>query len=100
MPDLNQRNPLMATYLIQNAIWWIEYIGLSGIRMDTYSYSGSEFMKRWTCALMDEYPHFNIVGEEWSLNPAVIAYWQRGNQTPTDILPAFRAYLISPYNLH
>jgi glycosidase len=82
MPDLNQRNPLMATYLVQNAIWWIEYIGLAGIRMDTYSYSGSEFMSQWTCAIMEEYPHFNMVGEEWSLDPAVIAYWQEGKVNP------------------
>lgn len=27
---------------------------------------------------MNEYPRFNIVGEEWSLNPLVVAYWQRG----------------------
>ena len=38
MPDLNQRNPFMAIYIIQNSLWWIEYLGLSGIRMDTYSY--------------------------------------------------------------
>jgi len=80
MPDLNQRQPLLADYLIQNTIWWIEYLGLSGIRMDTYPYSDAEFMARWTCEVMDAYPNFNICGEEWSLNPAVLAYWQAGNQ--------------------
>jgi glycosidase len=50
--------------------------------MDTYSYSDKDFMKDWTCAVMDEYPHFNICGEEWSLNPAVLAYWQRGKDNP------------------
>lgn len=90
MPDLNQRNPLLADYLIQNTLWWIEYLGLAGIRMDTYSYSDSGFMKDWTCAVMDEYPDFNICGEEWSLNPAVLAYWQKGKENPdgyTSCLP-------------
>jgi len=90
MPDLNQRNPLLADYLIQNTVWWIEYLNLAGIRMDTYSYSDKDFMKDWTCAVMDEYPDFNICGEEWSLNPAVLAYWQKGNENPdgyTSCLP-------------
>jgi len=82
MPDLNQRNPLMADYLIQNSIWWIEYAALDGIRMDTYSYPDKDFMTRWTCEVLDEYPNFNIVGEEWSENPAIVAFWQRGKINP------------------
>jgi glycosidase len=82
MPDLNQRQPLLSDYLIQNTIWWIEYLGLSGIRMDTYPYSDADFMARWTCEIMEAYPDFNICGEEWSLNPAVLAYWQAGQQNP------------------
>lgn len=78
MPDLNQRNELLATYLIQNTIWWIEYAGLAGIRMDTYPYPDKDFMTNWTCRVMEEYPDFNIVGEEWSLNPSIVAHWQRG----------------------
>ncbi|WP_442960196.1 glycoside hydrolase family 13 protein [Pseudoalteromonas sp. A25] len=78
MPDLNQRQPLFATYLIQNAIWWIEYADLSGIRVDTYSYSDKTFLANWTERIMTEYPNFNIVGEEWSTNPAIASYWQRG----------------------
>ena len=90
MPDLNQRNPEMSTYLIQNTIWWIEYLGLSGIRMDTYPYSDKNFMRDWTCAVMNEYPYFNICGEEWTLNPAILAYWQKGKVNPdgyTSCLP-------------
>ena len=82
MPDLNQRNPLLADYLIQNAIWWIEYVGLSGIRMDTWPYPDKHFMSDWAKRIMDEYPSFNIVGEEWSTNPAIVSYWQRGKQNP------------------
>lgn len=78
MPDLNQDNPLMAEYLIQNAIWWIEYLGLAGVRMDTYPYSGGEFMAEWTRRVMEEFPDFNVVGEEWTENPLIVAYWQGG----------------------
>lgn len=77
MPDLNQKNKIMSKYLIQNTLWWIEYAGLSGIRVDTYPYSDKDFMSDWTFAVMDEYPNFNIVGEEWSDNPIVISYWQK-----------------------
>ena len=80
MPDLNQQNELMANYLIQNSIWWVEYAGLSGIRMDTYSYPDRHFMAQWAGAIMAEYPNFNIVGEEWSGDPAIVSYWQHGKQ--------------------
>lgn len=82
MPDLNQRHPLLANYLIQNSLWWIEYAGLSGIRTDTYSYSDPTFLTRWSGRVMKEYPNFNIVGEEWSANPAIVSYWQRGKANP------------------
>jgi neopullulanase len=78
MPDLNQRNPLLAQYLIQNTVWWIEYADLAGIRADTYPYSEPAFLKRWSDAVMAEYPNLNIVGEEMHLNPSVLAYWQKG----------------------
>ncbi|MCG8323446.1 MAG: glycoside hydrolase family 13 protein [Cytophagales bacterium] len=78
MPDLNQKNDLLATYLIQNSIWWVEYAELSGIRMDTYPYPDMQYMTAWTCRVMEEYPNLNIVGEEWSLNPAITSHWQRG----------------------
>ena len=81
MPDLNQRNPFMATYLIQNSIWWIETLNLSGIRQDTYPYPDKNFMSSWAKSIMDEYPKFNIVGEEWSYNPLAVAYWQQGSNS-------------------
>ena len=84
MPDLNQRNPHLANYLVQNAIWWVETADLSGIRVDTYSYPDKAFLSEWTNRLMDEYPNFNIVGEEWSVNPAITAYWQAGSQRHDD----------------
>jgi len=84
MPDLNQRNPFLSTYLIQNTIWWIEYSGLSGIRMDTYPYPDKHFMTEWTCAIRAEYPNFNTVGEEWVNNPAIVSYWQGGKDNHDD----------------
>jgi glycosidase len=78
MPDLNQRNPLLTRYLIQNSIWWIEYADLSGIREDTFSYSDKSFLQQWCAAIFREYPHFNIVGEEMDEEPALVAYWQKG----------------------
>ena len=78
MPDLNQRNPFMAKYIIQNSIWWIETLGLGGIRQDTYPYPDKEFMSNWAGAIMNEYPNFSIVGEEWSYNPLLVGYWQTG----------------------
>ena len=78
MPDLNQKNPYMAKYIIQNSIWWIETIGLGGIRQDTYPYPDKNFMSNWAGAIMNEYPNFSIVGEEWSYNPLLVGYWQNG----------------------
>ena len=78
MPDLNQTNPLVSNYLIQNNIWWIEYAGLSGLRIDTYSYSDGAFLTEYTRRIMDEYPNLNMVGEEWHKSPAVVSHWQRG----------------------
>ncbi|MCX2842879.1 glycoside hydrolase family 13 protein [Microbulbifer thermotolerans] len=82
MPDLNQRNPLVANYLIQNSLWWIEYAGLSGIRADTYAYSDADFLQQWAARIRREYPNFNIVGEEWTRNPALVAHWQRSESEP------------------
>ncbi len=90
MPDLNQRNPLLANYLIQNSIWWIEYAHLTGIRQDTYPYPDMHFMTEWTCRIREEYPNFYIVGEEWNGNPAIVAHWQQGKKNPngyTSCLP-------------
>ncbi len=82
MPDLNQRNPLLGKYLIQNSIFWVEYLGLDGIRMDTYPYPDMEYMNTWLKALKLEYPMLSIVGEEWFQEPTIISYWQKGKTNP------------------
>lgn len=78
MPDLNQRNSFLLNYLIQNSIWWTEFVGLDGIRMDTYPYPDKNAMAEWTRRMLAEYPGFYMVGEEWTMNPAIISYWQKG----------------------
>ncbi len=78
MPDLNQRNQFMEKYLIQNSIWWIEFVGLEGIRQDTWPYPDKNMMTNWTKQVLEEYPDFNIVGEQWSTNTAIVSYWQKG----------------------
>ena len=80
MPDLNQSNPLVLNYLTQNAIWWIEYADLDGFRVDTYSYNDKVAIAKWTKAITDEYPNFNITGEVWYYNQAQIAYWQKDSK--------------------
>jgi glycosidase len=80
MPDLNQSNPLVLNYLTQNAIWWIEYADLDGFRVDTYSYNDKEGIAKWTKAITDEYPKFNIVGEVWMNDQAQMAYWQKDSK--------------------
>ena len=79
MPDLNQRNRHLATYLIQNSVWWIEYARIDGIRMDTYPYADYDFMVRWCDEIEAEYPDFNIVGEGWYPRNSAAGWWQRGS---------------------
>ena len=83
MPDLNQRNPHLMRYLIQNSKWWIETIGIDGIRMDTYPYAFREPMAEWMKELEEEYPNFNTVGETWVTEPAYTAAWQKDSKLAT-----------------
>lgn len=80
MPDLNQSNPHVLKYLIQNSFWWIEYAGIDGIRMDTYPYADYDAMSQWMAALNAEYPHYNVVGETWVTEPAYTAWWQKDSK--------------------
>ena len=106
MPDMNQRNPYLANYLIQNTLWWIEYTGMDGIREDTYPYPDQAFMAEWAEAIMAEYPNFNIVGEIWELEPAYLSLFQKESRLPRTfetnlpaimdfpLMDAFREYLL------
>ena len=79
MPDLNQRNPHVIRYLIQNSEWWIETVSIDGIRMDTYPYADRTAMAEWMRIIDNEYPNFNTVGETWVTEPAYTASWQTGS---------------------
>ncbi len=78
MPDLNQENRLLARYLKQNSVWWIEYSGIQAIRMDTQPYADRFFMSDWARYIMHEYPYFMIIGEAWMGVPAMVSYYQGG----------------------
>ncbi|REL24936.1 glycosyl hydrolase [Rhodohalobacter sp. SW132] len=82
MPDLDQRNELVANYLIQNTLWWIEYSGIDGIRMDTHPYPYKEYMAEWSRRVLEEFPDFNMVGEAWMSSSPTTAYWQTGFDSP------------------
>lgn len=79
MPDFNQRNPHVARFLIQSSIWWIETVGLGGIRQDTWPYADADFMNTWCKEILEEYPNFNIVGETWLNNNVAVSRWQKGS---------------------
>ena len=77
MAYLNQKQPQLLKYLTQNAIWWIEYADLSGLRVDTYPYNSRDEVTLWSKAIIDEYPNFSIVAESWVINPIHLSYWQK-----------------------
>lgn len=93
MPDLNQRNPLVLNYLTQNAIWWIEYANLDGFRVDTYNYAEPSAIAKWTKAITNEYPNFNIVGEISMRDQAQLSYWQK--DSPIGKIQNFNSHLPS-----
>ena len=101
MPDLNQRNRLLADYLIQNSIWWIEYARIDGIRHDTHPYTDFNFLAKWNQRILEEYPDFNMVGEAWYPNAASLAWWQRNskiNDRQTNLKTVMDFNLMTAYN--
>jgi len=89
MADLNQKNPYLSKYLIQQTLWWIEYAGLDGIRMDTWSYPDKYFLKDWADAVYRNYPDFKIVGEVWENKAATQSYWLADFNSGIDCLTDF-----------
>lgn len=94
MADLNQHNELLAEFIIQNTIWWIEYLGLDGIRQDTYQYAYKDFMAEWMQRILCEYPDYNVVGEVWLNYAPTTAYWL-DNETNKD---GYRSYLTNVFD--
>ena len=84
MPDVNQSNPLVATYLVQNFLWWVESTGLDGYRIDTYPYSDPTFLMAWGKAIADEYPKLALFGEAWEGTEAEQAFFAQNILPPVD----------------
>ena len=79
MPDLNQRNPLVAKYLTQWTIWWIEEMQVDAIRLDTYSYADQTFLSQWALDVLQEYPGFTLFAEVWVNGLGVQGYYNGNN---------------------
>ncbi|MNL06259.1 Cyclomaltodextrinase [compost metagenome] len=79
MPDFNQRNPFVQNYITQNNIWWIEYAGIDGLRLDTYPYNDPDYMKDWIQKIKAEFPALSVFGETLVNSVAAQAYFTGGN---------------------
>ena len=84
MPDVNQSNPLVSTYLIQNFLWWVESTGLDGYRIDTYPYSEPKFLMDWGKAIGEEYPKLALFGEAWEGSEAEQAFFAQNIFPPVN----------------
>lgn len=78
LPDLNQDDPDVARYIIQNTLWWVGISGLDGIRQDTWPYVPRAFWRDWMTAIRREYPKLRVVGEVFDGDPAMIAFFEGG----------------------
>jgi len=99
MPDINQKNPLLAKYLIQNTLWWIAETGIDGIRMDTWPYNDKDFISRWCDAVYKEFPQFSIVGEVWVDQPSFAAYFTQGALNQDGYKPSLGSVTDFPFYL-
>jgi neopullulanase len=79
MADINENNPYVQNFLTQNHIWWIEYAGIDGLRLDTYPYNDPEYMAKWALDVKAEFPNLSIFGEVLANTPVVEAYFTEGN---------------------
>lgn len=90
MPDINHNNEIMANYLIQNCIWWIEETQIDAFRIDTYAYSDQKFMAELTRRIFMEYPGFGMFGETWVHGQGIQSWFSSGikqNKTINSLLP-------------
>jgi glycosidase len=78
LADLNQDDPLVSDYVIQNALWWIGMTGIDGVRQDTYPYVDRAFWEKWQTAIDREYPNLVCVGEITANTPAVLSFFEGG----------------------
>jgi glycosidase len=85
LPDLNQDDPEVARYIIQNTLWWVGVSGLDGIRQDTLPYVPRRFWRDWMTAIHEEYEHLKVVGELFDGDPAMIAFFEGGSPRPDGV---------------
>ncbi|MCA1640096.1 MAG: cyclomaltodextrinase N-terminal domain-containing protein [Acidobacteria bacterium] len=85
LPDLNQNDPEVEKYLIQNTLWWLANTGFDAIRMDTLPHVPRTFWEKWMSALKREYPKVNVLGELYDGDPALLAYFQGGRRGPDGV---------------
>jgi len=79
MADMNENNPYVQNFLTQNHIWWVEYAGVDGLRLDTYPYNDPDYMAKWAVDVKTEFPHLSIFGEVLTNSPLISAYFTQGN---------------------
>ena len=87
LPDLNQTNPEVEKYLIQNSLWWIAQVGFDSIRMDTLPHVPRSFWSNWGLAVHREFPKVNILGELFDSDPVLLSYFQKGRRGHDGIDP-------------
>ena len=87
LPDLNQNNPEVEKYLIQNSLWWIAHVGFDAIRMDTLPHVPRTFWAKWGAAVHREFPKVNILGELFDSDPVLLSYFQKGRRGHDGIDP-------------
>jgi glycosidase len=87
LPDLNQNNPEVEKYLIQNSLWWIAQVGFDSIRMDTLPHVPRSFWAKWGAAVHKEFPKVNILGELFDSDPVLLSYFQKGRKGHDGIDP-------------
>lgn len=80
LPDLNPDDPLLATYLLQNAEWWMEAAGADALRLDTFPYSPRRFWSGWHAGLFRAYPHTTTIAEAWSTDPFITSFFAGGRK--------------------
>jgi glycosidase len=80
LPDLNTENPVVAKYLLQNSIWWIELAGLDGLRVDTFPYVSRAFWQQWHAGLRSIYPNLSTIGEVFHPDPTVTSFFVGGRR--------------------
>jgi neopullulanase len=85
LPDMNTENPVVAKYLLQNSIWWIEAAGLDGFRVDTFPYVSRSFWQNWHAGLRRIYPNLTTIGEVFHPDPTVTSFFAGGRKASDGI---------------